>query len=126
MIDSLLKSRAEILVEHLKLARQKGTVTYKKPIAASRLVKVYNAEPYRWDISGADIRAMVHEAREHHPIGSNGNGYWYVLFATEFLEVERHLHSRAMKILEAESNIKKQRLNMDKRLNTVFGNEILT
>jgi hypothetical protein len=119
--ESILETRAMVLLEHLEKSRQLGRTSQEKPIPASKLCTIYNAKPYEWHTDGGEIRQMVHWLRERgHDIGSNGKGYWFIIRPEEYDEVIAHQLSRIREQTEVMRIAKERQEVLRKRYDDLF------
>jgi len=92
VIDPLLIKQANTLAKDLKDAAERSTVTYKRPKKAKEIIERYKVLWPEWKLSDTTIREIVNYLRVTGvPIGSNSNGYFYILD----LESEGARHTRS-------------------------------
>ena len=119
--EAKIKELSATWLSHLKGSRQRGTSGPKNPMPASKMVHIYNEDPFNWDIGDADIRAMCNLLRSQgEPIGSNTQGYWYATDPSELDEVIAHMVSRTRDMEQTIKMLKQTQDNMRKRIDSLL------
>lgn len=111
----LNEERRRTLLSILRLRRGlKGDVR----ISSKELVAKFREAPYRWNVTGVDIRDAVHKLRlDGQPIGSDGDGYYYMTRSSEFDQTIDHMRGRFRSILEVFKKLEQGRDNLWKKEN---------
>jgi len=110
MFTDEFKLQANTLRVDLMTAAQDGRVTAQKPVTTKKIIERYKTLHPKWKLSEPGIREIVNYLRSKgEKIGSNSNGYFYMICKADEQHTFDQIESRIVGMLNAVHGMNEKR-----------------